>query len=133
MNNVHLPESISDHMYRMAIISFLIEDKSIDRLKCIKISLVHDMAEAIVGDITPHDGVPKEKKHELEKNAMLKIKEDLEESPIGQEFYDLWLEYEESSTPESKLVHEFDKLELILQASEYEKGTLVINSESLSC
>ncbi len=36
-------------------------------VRCIKLSLVHDMAECIVGDITPSDGVSKEDKHEMEK------------------------------------------------------------------
>jgi putative hydrolase of HD superfamily len=29
-------------------------------------ALVHDMAECIVGDITPHDNVPKSEKHKKE-------------------------------------------------------------------
>ena len=33
-------------------------------------SLVHDMAESIVGDITPHCGVSTEDKHEREKKTM---------------------------------------------------------------
>eukprot|EP01103_Thecamoeba_quadrilineata_P009793 TRINITY_DN1985_c1_g1_i3.p1 TRINITY_DN1985_c1_g1~~TRINITY_DN1985_c1_g1_i3.p1 ORF type:complete len:156 (+),score=28.83 TRINITY_DN1985_c1_g1_i3:226-693(+) len=97
--------------------SFLTDSKSIDRQKCTKLSLVHNIVELIVCDIIPHDGVSNEEKHELEK---VKIKEDLEGSPIEQEFYDLWLEYEESSTPESKVVHELGKLEIILEA--YENG-----------
>ena len=28
--------------------------------------LVHDLAECIVGDITPSDGIDKEKKHQME-------------------------------------------------------------------
>lgn len=59
-HRVHLPESISDHMYRMAImryfahwnfltLSFLVQDKEINKNKCMKLALVHDMAEAIVG------------------------------------------------------------------------------------
>ena len=30
-------------------------------------ALVHDMAECIVGDLTPHDNVSKEEKHSREK------------------------------------------------------------------
>lgn len=29
-------------------------------------ALVHDLAECIVGDITPSDGIDKEKKHQME-------------------------------------------------------------------
>ena len=36
-------------------------------------ALVHDLAECIVGDITPHCGVSKEDKHRMEDEAMEKI------------------------------------------------------------
>ena len=36
-------------------------------LRCMKLALVHDMAECIVGDITPYCGVSKEEKHTKEK------------------------------------------------------------------
>ncbi len=35
-------------------------------LRCIKMSLVHDLAESLVGDITPLDGVSKEDKYRME-------------------------------------------------------------------
>lgn len=34
----------------------------------------------------------------------------------------LWEEYEARETPEAKLVKDLDRLELVLQASEYERG-----------
>lgn len=59
-------ESIADHMYRMAIMVQLVRDASINKSKCIKMALVHDMAEAITGDITPDDGISNEEKNRLE-------------------------------------------------------------------
>lgn len=59
-------ESIADHMYRMSIMAQIIEDSKIDKSKCIKMALVHDMAEAITGDITPDDGISAEEKNRLE-------------------------------------------------------------------
>ena len=35
--------------------------------RCIKMALVHDLAECTVGDITPHCGVSKEEKHRRER------------------------------------------------------------------
>ncbi len=35
-----------------------------------KLALVHDMAECIVGDITPFCGVSKEEKHEKERVSL---------------------------------------------------------------
>ncbi len=59
-------ESIADHMYRMSIMAQCIKDSSIDKFKAIKMALVHDMAEAITGDITPADGISFKEKNSLE-------------------------------------------------------------------
>lgn len=45
-------------MYRMGIICMLCPpDAGIDKDRCVKMALIHDMAEALVGDITPPDNV----------------------------------------------------------------------------
>lgn len=41
-------------MYRMGMMSLLASDCGVDATRCMQMSLVHDVAEAIVGDITPH-------------------------------------------------------------------------------
>ena len=62
------PESIADHMYRMAMLSLLSEeDDQLDIAKCVQMAVVHDLAEAVVGDITPLDGVSKADKEILER------------------------------------------------------------------
>ena len=53
-------------MYRMSMLSFLITDAAVNKDKVLKICMVHDLAEAVVGDITPFDGVTKEEKQRLE-------------------------------------------------------------------
>lgn len=40
------PESIADHMFRMATMTMLCTDQSLDRDRMVKLALVHDMAEA---------------------------------------------------------------------------------------
>ena len=120
---VKSPESVSDHMYRMAIMSFLLtgreEGTSINRDHCIKLALVHDMAECIVGDITPFDGVSKEEKHKREKQTMEYLSSLVGEE-VGKEFLLLWQEYEAQETEEAKFVKDLDRFEMILQAHEYE-------------
>eukprot|EP00026_Physarum_polycephalum_P011759 Phypoly_transcript_12002.p1 GENE.Phypoly_transcript_12002~~Phypoly_transcript_12002.p1 ORF type:complete len:352 (+),score=43.57 Phypoly_transcript_12002:26-1081(+) len=118
-HHVKLPESISDHMYRMGILSFLIDDEKIDKTRAMKVALVHDLAESLVGDITPFDGVTKEQKRKLEHDAMDKIRNTVG-GKIGDELYEHWLEYENAETPEAKFVKDFDKFEMILTAHEYE-------------
>eukprot|EP00775_Hariotina_reticulata_P007888 gene7888-8084_t len=72
--NVEQPESIADHMYRMGLMSLLASDCGVDAARCMKIALVHDVAESIVGDITPHCQVTDEEKYQLEANAVQQIK-----------------------------------------------------------
>ncbi|KAJ0026963.1 hypothetical protein NQD34_017963, partial [Periophthalmus magnuspinnatus] len=114
------PESVSDHMYRMAMMSLTITDPTVDRDRCIKLALVHDMAECIVGDIAPSDNVSKEEKHRREEEAMRHLS-GLLPNGLRQEIYALWEEYETQSSAEARLVKQFDLLEMILQGHEYEQ------------
>jgi len=51
----------------MSMLAFALRDPAVNRDRLIKICLVHDLAEALVGDITPHDKrVSKEEKRFLE-------------------------------------------------------------------
>ncbi|XP_024402120.1 5'-deoxynucleotidase hdd1 [Physcomitrium patens] len=140
-------ESIADHMYRMAVMAIISGDlPGVNKDRCVKMAVVHDIAEAIVGDITPNDNVPKEEKNRLESAAIDEMCQLLEGGMGGEENLDLvklelcheenkygniaryadevrelWQEYENNSTPEAKFVKDLDKLEMILQAVEYEK------------
>ncbi|KAF3702737.1 HD domain-containing protein 2 [Channa argus] len=130
--NVKQPESVSDHMYRMAMMSLTITDPTVNKDRCIKLALVHDMAECIVGDIAPSDNITKAEKHRREEasspyiafenngEAMRHLSGLLPEG-LKQEIYGLWEEYETQSSPEARLVKQFDLLEMILQAHEYEE------------
>ncbi|XP_072499322.1 5'-deoxynucleotidase HDDC2 [Notamacropus eugenii] len=117
--NVEKPESVSDHMYRMAIMAFVTEDKHLNKDRCVRLALVHDMAECIVGDIAPADNIPKEEKHRREKEAMKRLTQLLSED-VRKEIYNLWEEYENQSSAEAKFVKQLDQCEMILQAFEYE-------------
>ncbi|KAL5537819.1 hypothetical protein UlMin_044393 [Ulmus minor] len=116
------PESIADHMYRMGIMALIASDiPGVDRDKCVKMAIVHDIAEAIVGDITPSDGISKEEKSRREREALDHMCKVLGGGSRAKEIGELWMEYEGNSSPEAKIVKDFDKLEMILQALEYEK------------
>lgn len=115
------PESIGDHMYRMGLMALISSDiPGVNRDKCIKMAIVHDIAEAIVGDITPSDGIPKLEKSRREQEALDHMCKLLGGGPRAKEIHDLWMEYEQNSSAEAKIVKDFDKVEMILQALEYE-------------
>ncbi|KAL9300455.1 putative HD/PDEase domain, metal-dependent nucleoside 5'-monophosphatase [Arabidopsis thaliana] len=116
------PESIADHMYRMGLMALISSDiPGVNRDKCMKMAIVHDIAEAIVGDITPSCGISKEEKNRRESEALEHMCKLLGGGERAKEIAELWREYEENSSPEAKVVKDFDKVELILQALEYEQ------------
>ena len=88
--------------------------------------LVHDMAELLVGDITPVDGVAKPEKSRREAQTMDYLTSTLLRSvsggsDAGAALRAAWQEYEDGKTLESQFVHDVDKMELLLQMVEYEK------------
>jgi putative hydrolase of HD superfamily len=119
-HNVSNPETVAGHMYRMSMMSFLfINEPNVNQERCIKMSLVHDLAESIVGDLTPSCGVSREEKHKQEKEAMETIR-GLVPDQIGEELMTLWMEYENGITPDAIIVRDLDKFDMIFQAYEYE-------------
>jgi len=114
-------------MYRMSIITLLAPPALTARLNiphCTKMALVHDMAESVVGDITPRDGVPKEEKARREAETMGYLCGNLMGAygggEAGKGIEEIFEEYEEGRTLESVFVHDVDKVELLLQMVEYE-------------
>ncbi|KAK5699546.1 hypothetical protein LTR97_005674 [Elasticomyces elasticus] len=126
---IHAGESIADHMYRMSIITLLCPPSlaaTLDIPRCTRMALVHDMAEALVGDITPIDGVSKPEKSRREGETMDYLCEGLlgrvGGGVAGEAVRSVWQEYEDGVTRESVFVHDVDKVELLLQMVEYEKA-----------
>jgi len=114
------PESVADHSYSMAIISMVISDmRKYDSEKILKMVLLHDLAEAKIGDFTPNK-LSKEKKKLLENNAFSEIIDNLPKN-IKSQYLDLWQDYQENISAESKFVHQIDKLEMALQAKLYQQ------------
>ncbi|KAL7673863.1 hypothetical protein ACOME3_000143 [Neoechinorhynchus agilis] len=68
-------ESVADHSFRMAlsVSQLLPQDIKVDRFKCVEMALVHDLAESLVGDITPRDKVASEVKHAKEMEAVMEL------------------------------------------------------------
>ncbi len=114
------PESVADHSYSMAIMGMVISDlQNYDSEKIIKMILLHDLAESRIGDHTPEE-LSKEEKKKLENNAFNEIIKNLP-NLIKLQYLQIWKEYQENNSPESKIVHQIDKLEMVLQAKIYEK------------
>jgi 5'-deoxynucleotidase YfbR-like HD superfamily hydrolase len=114
------PESVADHSFRCTFMAMILSDSfDVDFEKFLKMAILHDIAECVVGDITPHDGFSAKEKHEKERQGILELFTDL---PNGQSFVDLWMEYEKQEVKEARLVRELDKLEMALSAVEYKNN-----------
>lgn len=113
-------ESVAEHSLFVALLSLFIVDSHFpeaDAGRAMRIALLHDLGEAYVGDLTPHDGVGREDKHAMERQAMEQLVGKL---PRGAEYLALWDEYEQGSSFEGRLVRQVDRLEMGLQACVYE-------------
>jgi putative hydrolases of HD superfamily len=99
-------------MYRMSIITMLCPPSlsaKLDIAKCTKMALIHDMAESLVGDITPVDGVTKAEKSRREAETMDYLCSGLlgnvDGGEQGKHIREVWQEYEDAVTTESHFVH----------------------------
>jgi putative hydrolase of HD superfamily len=124
---VYQPESVADHTFRTALLCMLYADlEEIDTLKLLRMALIHDLPEALVGDLTPKQKTEDTKRSE--ENAIFEIL-NLLPNLHRETFLAVWNEYKEGKTKEAKAVQQLDKIEMILQAKEYDK--LGISSKSL--
>ena len=66
--NIKNPETVASHSWHMAILALYLSkdyEKEYDFNKVINLCLCHDLAESIIGDITPNDDLYKNKKLDL--------------------------------------------------------------------
>jgi putative hydrolase of HD superfamily len=110
-------ESVAEHTWRLCLMSLLLHDAfpGVDFARLIKICLVHDLGEAIGGDIpAPLQAQQGAGKAEQERRDLLQLLAPLP-GPLREEITALWDEYEAARTPEARLAKGLDKLETILQ------------------
>ena len=81
---------------------------------------VHEIGESIIGDIPQSADSPlsADLKHRAEAAAVERLTTPL--GSVGQEYRRLWDEFEAGETVEARLVRAADKLEMLIQAREYE-------------
>ena len=115
-------ESVAEHSWRLALMAMLLrhEFPELDTEKVLRMCLVHDLGEAISGDIpAPEQARRREKdpsagKAEQERRDLVTLLAPLP-AALQLEITTLWDEYEAAVSPEARLVKALDKLETILQ------------------
>ncbi|MBL0939458.1 MAG: HD domain-containing protein [Gemmatimonadaceae bacterium] len=109
-------ETVAAHTWRVCLMAFVLAPyfPDVDVGRLLRICLVHDLGEAISGDISAvlQVGVPS--KAEQERADLEQLTTPLPVS-TRDEIVALWDEYEQASTPEARLAKGIDKLETILQ------------------
>jgi putative hydrolase of HD superfamily len=116
---VYQPESVADHTFRTAVFCMLYADmEDLDPLKLLRMALIHDLPEAIIGDLMPTQKTAETKEQEADA-----IKHMLSLLPKTQRenYLAVWNEYQKGTTREAKAVRQIEKIEMALQAKEYEK------------
>ncbi len=113
-------ESPAEHSWRVALMALIFVrelDVDLDVLKALEIILVHDLVEAVAGDVwimDQHDGDAHQKQHAKELRAAKELYALLPRN-TGNELEALWMEYEEQSSIEAKFAKALDKIEVIVQ------------------
>jgi putative hydrolase of HD superfamily len=116
---VYQPESVADHTFRTAILCLLYADmEDLDPLKLVRMALIHDLPEAVIGDLTPPQKTAESK--EKEETAISQILGLLPKKQM-KTYLAVWKEYQEGKTREAKAVRQLEKIEMALQAKEYQK------------
>lgn len=109
-------ESVAEHTWRLCLMAFVFADRypEVDFAKLIKICIIHDLGEALGGDIpAPEQAVAGAKAPE-ERADLLELVQPLP-AYLQRQIMDLWDEYEAATSPEAKLAKALDKLETIMQ------------------
>jgi putative hydrolases of HD superfamily len=115
------PESVAEHTWRLCLMAVVLapEFPDIDPAKLLKMCVIHDLGEAIGGDIPAIEQDPDAPKSDSERRDLLTLLEPLPPRSRD-EIVALWDEYEAASTAEAKVAKALDKLETIMQHNQGE-------------
>ncbi len=115
-------ESVAEHTWRLALMALTLapEFPDVDFARLIKICLIHDLGEAVGGDIPAPEQARRRAagasagKAADERRDLVTLVAHLPPARRA-EIVELWDEYEAAQSPEAKLAKALDKLETILQ------------------
>ena len=117
-------ESVAEHIFGVQMLAIAMKSEfnyDVDILKVIYMLAIHELGEAIIGDLTQFQ-ISKEEKMVIERDAVHKILNSLLD---GKEIEKLYLEYDEKKSKEAKFADQCDKLECSLQCKLYDQENTV--------
>jgi len=115
-------ESVAEHTWRLCLMALVLspEFPDVDFARLVKICLVHDLGEAVGGDVPAPEQARRRMagmatgKGDDERRDLMTLLEPLPAALLT-EIAALWDEYEAARSPEAKLAKALDKLETIMQ------------------
>ncbi len=115
-------ESVAEHTWRLCLMALVLrpEFSDVDFAKLVKICIIHDLGEAIHGDVPAPEQARRAAagavggKADQERRDLLELVAPLP-PVVRDEIVALWDEYEAAQSPEAKLAKGLDKLETIMQ------------------
>jgi putative hydrolases of HD superfamily len=121
-------ESVAAHSFGVALIAMWLADRALARgmhvnvERVLRMALLHDLTEARTGDLPAT--IKRYFGNDALKAADERVAAEMLEGagPAGEAYLELWRDYEQRLSVESRIVKAADKLDLLLQAREYEKG-----------
>lgn len=107
-------ENTAEHSWQIIILAQILypyakHKEQIDLLRVIRMLSIHDLVEIHAGDTFIFDEALMEGKFEREKIAARKIFGILNED-LAEEFYNLWIEFEEEKTPDAIFACSIDRI-----------------------
>ncbi len=111
------PESVAEHTWRLCLMALVLHPAfpEVDFARLVKICIIHDLGEAIGGDVpAPEQALRPGGKAADERRDLLQLLAPLPQA-LRDEITGLWDEYEAAQSPEARLAKGLDKLETILQ------------------
>ena len=117
-SNPSRQESVAEHSWMLCLLAILLFDKldgKVNLFKVLKMLIIHDLAEAVNGDIPAFEVSARQKlKHENEKKALKKLVRKLPKQRAG-EIVSLLKEFDDNKTPEAQFSNSLDKIEVLMQ------------------
>ncbi len=109
-------ESTAEHSWRLCLMAMVLEKEfpHIDIEKLLKLCIIHDLGEALNGDIPAIEQTIGVDKGEDERRDLIDLTSPLQPE-MQQEILRLWDDYENAASDEAKLAKALDKLETLLQ------------------
>ena len=141
------PETVAGHIFTLILMAWIFgqEQPKLNLKKLLKMALCHELCAVCTGDLTPYDRILSKNKKEnkkifkkwlrlskkekekiflldykKEKAALQKLASKLN-PPLRKEIIQLWLEYRNHNTLESRFLNQLNALSVLLQALIYQK------------